>query len=343
MVFKQGSKNSSTLKISDTRSLSILYGVNGLMASISESSGPAVISGQAVRAYYDGKAVKVPSEKLSRSTSSKPVPTKGTFNVALPATAQNPAMDAHNYPQGSGVGILTLSNNGTVIFAGTLADGSPFTASSALVTTSKYPFHAQLTTPGGKSSDKGGSLSGEMTVDQTQTNSDVAAQGLTWIRPKVTELNTTTPAALATQLYSDGWPSGIKIDAFGTFYDRTSTIQSTLGLQDSSSPTSNAQLVFESSKLTSTLTFKDFAIVKNTITKTTKTDKTTVLTASASSGLFSGSFKANWTGFVKAPVFKGILLDKGAHKGGYGFFISNIKDDKNPESGNVTLGKVPAL
>ena len=53
----------------------------------------------------------------------------------------------------------------------------------------------------------------------------------------------------------------------------------------------------------------------------------------------TGTFTPNWPNQSTAkPGFKGIMIQKGASKGGYGFFISNAKDDGAPESGGVILG-----
>lgn len=338
VVFNQASKRSRTLKISDTRSLSLLYTNVGINVNVSEA-GSLVVTGVAERAFYNGTTAKVPAAKLSRTTPKTPL-TKGVFNVALNAKAQNPVVDTHLYPQGSGLGVLTLGDNGTLTFAGSLADGSTFTASSALVTESTYPFFAQLITPGAASSVKGGSLSGQMTVDPAQANTDVAGIDLRWIRPAVAQITGTTPAALATQLYTAGWPTGIRLDAVGTFYDKSQTLQTTLVLDGTSPSANNSQLQFTSPELLTAITVKNFAIIGNTVTKISKTDKLGTLRASAATGLFSGTFTPSWESFAKAPAFKGILLQKGADPRGYGYFISNAKDALDPESGNVTLGKV---
>lgn len=338
VVFNDASKLSSTLKINSTRSLSLFFTNIGITVNVSEGAN-LVVSGVAGRAFYNGTTAKVPAAKLSRTTPTTPL-TKGVFNVALPSKVQNPVVDTHLYPQGSGLGVLTLGNNGTVTFAGTLADGSAFTASSALITDSAYPFFAQLNTPGAAGSVKGGSLSGQMTVDPTQLLSDVAGVDLRWIRPAVAQITGTTPAALETQLYTAGWPTGIRLDAVGTFYDKSKTIQTTLELTGTSPSANNSQLQFTSPELLSAIAVKNFAIIGNTVTKISKTDKLGTLRASAATGFFSGTFTPSWTGFAKAPAFKGILLQKGNDPRGYGYFISNAKDDLDPESGKVTLGKV---
>lgn len=338
VVFNDASKLSSTLKINSTRSLSLFFTNNGISVLVSEGAN-LVVGGVAGRAFYNGTTVKVPAAKLSRTPPTTPL-TKGIFNVALPSKGQSPALDTHLYPQGSGLAVFTLGVDGTVTFAGTLADGSAFTASSALVTESTYPFFAQLNTPGAASAVKGGSLSGQMTVDPAQVNTDVAGVDLRWIRPAVTQVTGTTPTALATQLYTAGWPTGIRLDAVGTFYDKSKTIQATLDLAGTSPSANNSQLQFTSPELASAITVKNFAIIGNTVTKISKADKLGALSASAATGFFKGAFTPSWANFAKAPAFKGILLQKGADPRGYGYFISNAKDDLDPESGKVTLGKV---
>ena len=39
------------------------------------------------------------------------------------------------------------------------------------------------------------------------------------------------------------------------------------------------------------------------------------------------------------PRYRGILVQKGANKGGYGYFISTAAGDRDPESGGVSLTK----
>jgi hypothetical protein len=64
------------------------------------------------------------------------------------------------------------------------------------------------------------------------------------------------------------------------------------------------------------------------------------LTVVPTTGMFSGTFTPNWTSAATAkPAFRGVILQKGTSKGGYGYFISNRTSDTDPESGRVTLGK----
>ena len=65
-----------------------------------------------------------------------------------------------------------------------------------------------------------------------------------------------------------------------------------------------------------------------------------ILSLTQSSGAVSGSFTPDWANAAPSkPAFKGILLQKGANKGGFGYFLSNVVGDTNPESGGVTLSK----
>jgi hypothetical protein len=82
--------------------------------------------------------------------------------------------------------------------------------------------------------------------------------------------------------------------------------------------------------------------VTATVAKIPTTDKTFTLTATASTGAFSGTILPNWTPTAAAlPTFKGIILQKGANRAGFGFFLSNIPNDTDPESGGVSLSKQP--
>ncbi|HYF36813.1 MAG TPA: sialidase family protein, partial [Prosthecobacter sp.] len=147
----------------------------------------------------------------------------------------------------------------------------------------------------------------------------------------------TTVAALATQLYTAGWPEGIRVDALGALYDKSQSVQSTLGLEAANATDGNAQLHFSDGQLTKDIVKTNFNITGSTVA--TLKDSSYTLAPVAASGTFSGTFTPNWTNPDKVkPAFKGILIQKGASKGGYGFFISNAKSDLDPQSGGVTLG-----
>ncbi|HYF36711.1 MAG TPA: choice-of-anchor D domain-containing protein [Prosthecobacter sp.] len=294
------------------------------------TNGIATSTGTATRALYSATS-RVPAALLNSATS-------GLFTIGFPAREQTPAADATTYPQGDGFATLTLKDNGTLTLSGTLADGTTVTGSSALVAGDVSPVLVQLATPGAAATAKGGSLSGILTFDTTQPDSDVtAATDLLWIRPAVSEQPGTTGVNLATQLYTAGWPNGIRVGAIGAHYNSAITVQNSLGLSAVDATNGNAQLELADGKLSEPITKTKFNISGNTVAKIPATDASYTLTALAATGAFSGTFTPDWTASAK-PAFKGILIQKGLNKGGYGYFLSNATGDLNPESGGVTLG-----
>jgi hypothetical protein len=304
------------------------------------------VTGLAQRAFY-GTGRKLPVELLNRKVpATAAAVNRGFLTVALPAKAQVPARDLSSYPQGSGVGTVTWTDVGAVSFAGTLADGSTFTGSSGFVTSVQWPYHAMLATPGAAAAaPKGGSLSGLFEADLAQAGSDVTGSSLLWIRPSVLELTGTTAAAKATQLYTSGWPEGIRVDAVGAFYDDAQDVTSALGLGPVNAVTGNGELAFSGGKLVNEVLISAFNIEagatagSGVVTKIPATNSSFTLMVNPKLGTWSGTFTPDWTQAVAVkPAFKGILLQKGTGRGGYGWFISNRSADLDPESGEATLG-----
>jgi hypothetical protein len=263
----------------------------------------------------------------------------GTYTVALPSQAQDPAIDTASYPQGDGYGTITLTNTGGITFAVTLADNTTLSATTALVKGKEAPFFGQILTPGSTTA-RGGSLSGTLKLDLTQADSDLTGTDLLWFRPTVTQQTGTTSTALATRLYTAGWPTGIKVDAVGARYLNTQTVQVSLGLGAVNTTTGNAKLQFADGKLTAQITKTNFNINGSTVTKFPATDTSFTLTTTATTGAFTGTIRPDWTPKATAlPAFKGIMLQKGTNQGGFGFFLSNIPNDLDPQSGGVSLGK----
>jgi len=328
-LFSVGTSKLSTLSFSGY-SLTLSYSAGAVQATLTKSG--VVSNGTAKRVIYT-TANKVRADLLNAGA------TAGLYNVAVTSKAQTPAALLGTYPQGDGVGTVTLSNVGLVTFAGTLADGTAYTASSGLVSGDESPVFAQLLTPG-STTQKGGSLGGVLAFDETATDSDVTATDLVWIRPAVTELTGTTVNARATQLYTDGWPSGIVVDAVGALYDKSVKVQVSLDLATVASGVKNALLEFDEGKLTGVVSQDGLRIVDNVVAKVPTTNAAFTLTVVPTTGMFSGTFTPNWTSAATAkPAFRGVILQKGTSKGGYGYFISNRTSDTDPESGRVTLGK----
>lgn len=281
---------------------------------------------------------------------------QGFYTVALPALEQTPPKPASTYPQGAGYGSLTLKKNGTLTLAGVLADGSKFTAASALVAGNTSPVHAQLPTPGSTTL-KGGSLLGRLAFDPDAPDTDVSSaslgwavfggkggpppesgSGLLWLRPEVVQQTGTTAAALATQLYTQGWEQGITVGFAGALYDKTRTVQSALELPGTG-PEGNAELAFEGAPLLDKVAYTSLNVEGNKVVKLPVTDRRYTLSFTGNTGVMKGTFTPFWSNpGTSLPAFNGVILQKGANRGGRGFFLSNRVSDLDPESGVVTLG-----
>ncbi len=153
----------------------------------------AVIS--ADRALYTAKKNPVAPFK------NVPAGLLGKYTVHFAAlAAPNNGYGATKFPQGDGVGLLTISKTGNARIAGTLADGTPFSYTNALSSTNHWPFYFALA--GGK-----GSISGEAVFrDSVALMSDVDGLGMNWFKP----------AKPGAEFYPDGWANGIQTDLLGS-------------------------------------------------------------------------------------------------------------------------------
>ncbi|MDZ4288436.1 MAG: hypothetical protein U0984_10790 [Prosthecobacter sp.] len=159
------------------------------------------------------------------------------------------------------------------------------------------------------------------------SDTDVTGWDMMWFRP-----------AAAVPLYTDGWPGGIEIHAVGALYSAAKKVQETLDLGVADATNGNAELQFTAGKLIAPISKTNLNIKGNTVVKIPAGDSSFTLTINASAGTFSGTFLPNWASQAATkPVFKGVLLQKGSRKGGFGYFLSNAKNDPDPESGGVTL------
>ncbi|GEM_PF-1847938 len=316
-----------TLVFDGGKELSLTFASGKLEAVLVNGSDGS--SGDIFPAIYSKTSTLAGSPLLNRPAKAGDPVNQGYYTVVLESKAQTPPRDSDTYPQGDGYTSLTLAVDGTFKFAGVLADKTKVTGASALVAGHTSPVFAQLLTPGAAT--KNATFGGVLAFDTAPADTDVSGQDLVWIRPAVTET-----ATLATQLYTDGWPEGITVDAFGALF-ATSDIESSLGL-GSPSPIGNSSFVFSGGKLAANLE-KVVNIAVNTTTPAITGDKSIKAMISAKTGIFTGAFTPNWLPLdTKQPAHAGILLLKGANKGGYGHFISNIPGDTNPASGAVSLG-----
>jgi hypothetical protein len=295
---------------------------DGLQVTVTAPGG-AVITGQA-----QPKLSTAPSVLLNRSNGSQ-----GYFTLALSTREPASPEEAATYPQGTGYATITLARAGTFTVAAVLPDGTKVTASSFLVAGAESPVFVPLSTPGANASVKGGSVSGMLKFDTAAVRSDVSGDNWQWFRPQAL-----TPAAKA-QTYRSGWPDGILLDVLGGLYQSSISAQTALGLLATDLVNGNARLVLTNGNLDPTVS-KPFNLDGNKFVKLDAKDGSYSLSLAPTTGLFKGTFEPNWLNPAKTrPAFQGVVLQKSAHSGGFGFFLSNASGDLNPESGAVILSK----
>jgi hypothetical protein len=281
------------------------------------TNGAAVSNVTAERAVpYDGKtpATTVPATILDTVT-------KGFHTGVIPSESQG-ALANNKFPQGDGVVSFTVSKKGAFKAAGTLADGTKFSAASALNKLNSAPLFAQLYKK------KAGIISVSLKFDSTRADSDALGADLLWIRP----------ADAVAKQYPEGWPAGITLDMLAARYrapQKGDTTSAFPGLGADNLTTGNATLTAADGKLTSAVVNNVNISAKNKVTNAPATDKDFKLTFAAPKGTLGGSF--THTDGTK-PKFTGIVFQKGPSKGGYGFFLST-KPKAGPagEGGGITL------
>jgi hypothetical protein len=238
---------------------------------------------------------------LDRAAGTVPVSylvNKGFYTLALQPQSAHPILLASEYPQGYGVGSVTVAANGTIKYAGTLADGTPFSGATTLSKNRAAGIHAPLY--------KGaGSFGGMITFDDTLADTDVAGADMFWFRPWQNVHH-----------YPFGWPEGINVDLVGAKF--AIPVGASV-LPDLTAATPNATLSFMDGLLPSDLDNDVQVAINNAVTSVPPGDTTFKATITAAKGTFAGDFTHD---NGSRPKFSGIILQKGANKGGYGFFLT---------------------
>lgn len=284
-----------------------------------QAQGPqAMMEGVARLPAYDSKTA-APASLLNNGK-------QGYYTFALPAMEQIPARSAATYPQGAGFGSFKLQANGTLRLTGTLADGTPITAATALLPGDEMALHVPLRTPGGKAGDLGGSLIGTLIFDPMNEDSDVREEWLLWFRPQVMVKSGSSKLAKETQLYTEGWPEGIESGFIGVQYDALIKVEADEPL-----------LRLSDGKLDEPVSVSNFSLTGGKVSKPAS-DRSFTLKFAQGTGKLSGTFTPDWDNAgSRLPAWQGIWLRKGSHSGGWGFFLSTLEDDSHPESGLMRL------
>lgn len=281
--------------------------INGTVTEYRRSTVVGTSSFIAERAGFS-KSSSVPGQYLAN---------KGSYTLVFPAQPQSSEFTAHDYPQGDGVGTATVKADGTVSFAGTLADGTKFTASSLLWSDLRLPLYTELY-------GKAGSLGGIIAFNDSLPASDFQGDSLFWFRPFQN-----------VQHYPYGWPEGLGTVVLGARYAVGST--SSLGtLPAADASLGNAVLAFTDGLLADDVTKAVNLDAKDKAVNAPVADKSFSLSISQSTGLFSGKFTHS---DGTQPAFSGVVFQKGPQRGGYGLFLSTppkVRDGLG-EAGAVTL------
>lgn len=252
---------------------------------------------------------------------------KGSYTVVFRNVSQALALDGFTtltpaeYPEGHGHAVLTLTAKGAVSLSGILADGTAVSASAPLSENLDWPLFKQIYS--GK-----GCIGGMVKFDRLQSDSDLSQAGCYWFRPAIS----------GQQYYPGGWPSGIKVHLLGSLYQATSnnSVLPTLGASDADG---NADLQMDGGLLGGPLA-KTVFIAPNDAVTNVPADSSFKLNITRRTGIFSGTLPhPNGT----KPPFKGVILQKGANVGGWGWFLTTKpkKVDGSGQAGSVKL--IPQL
>ncbi len=268
------------------------------------------------RAAFDGNTSLVDAAVLAN---------KGVFTAVLPSETQ-PVLTTTQFPQGDGVGVITVTKAGKLSFEGTLADGTPFAASAPLSAGYTAPLYAPLYA-------KKGSIAGIVTISladlaNPNANSDISGDDFLWLRP----------ADAKAKYYPAGWAGGVDVDLIAASYNgakQTPAVSVFPGLN----ATGGATIQFADGKLAGLVTKDVLISTANKVTNVPATDKSYKLTIVAPTGALGGSFTHS---DGKKPTFKGIIYQKGPTKGGYGYFLSVfVKGGPTGEGGGVSISPKP--
>lgn len=275
------------------------------LANVVWSSATDTITG-IVRQYLRSTVIAESEFTLKRAAFSAKVPVApasyldngGKYTVIIPTKAQTNGLTAADYPQGDGSGLITIAKTGLVKFVGCLADGTAFTASAPIASDLSVPFFVQIYA-------KKGSFSSLVQLDDSQTESDLAASDCAWFRPWQNKQ----------QYYPWGWEEGVTLDLLGAKFAVTKGVSV---LQ------SGASTLAFSDGLLSTNVNKAVDIAStNKVTNVPATDKTFAVAIVSTTGDVKGTFTPDETNNPKVKTaFKGKVYQKGSNPGAYGFFLS---------------------
>jgi hypothetical protein len=244
---------------------------------------------------------------------------KGYYTVVIPAKAQSNGLVDANYPQGDGIGSITVTPAGLMTFTGKLADGTAVTVSAPLSAALTSPLFAQIYLA------KAGSFGGLITLADSHPDHDLLGSGFLWFKP-----------FMGGQYYPYGWPEGVSTIPVGAKYLAVPGTSVLPGLSVVAKTIHNALLTFRLGGLTSEVKKPFHLSALNAVTRFgIPADASYTLTLTAATGKFAGTF-THMDG--SKPAYSGVILQKGPLSGGYGYFLAPmLKIPGGGLSGHVSL------
>jgi hypothetical protein len=215
-------------------------------------------------------------------------------------TSQGAGFTSQDYPQGDGYLTFKVLANGTVTMSGKLADDTAVLMSGNLSQANHWPIFQSLY--GNK-----GCIAADAVLDDTQTNTDATAINMLWFRPFQN-----------VQWYPYGWSEGIFIDMLASKYT-PSPATVFPGLAATNPTTGNTDLKFTNGLLSTDMTKFINLTTTNVLTKAPLTDTSFTFVPAFTTGVLNGTFTHN---DGSKPKWQGVLMQKGANKGGHGYFMS---------------------
>lgn len=264
------------------------------------------------------------------------------------APRQTMGYEREDYPQGYGFGTMTLTKTGTATLAGTLADGTPVSAT----TTISQPLAAGAGHDGSVAIfvplyNKLGFVSGYVDLNYLASETDMDSPDLKWMRPSMT----------TSHYYPAGWPDVLKVGLQGAKFTYVAVnlagTRSVLKAPDTAGDdygddieqtlddNGNAELTFGDGALTEDLSKLAFLSTKDVVTLVPDNDPTFTLLPVHTTGAFSGKFIHTDDNKID---YRGVFYQKGVNSGGYGYFLTVLPRPINytGESGWVEiLGEAP--
>jgi hypothetical protein len=261
-----------------------------------------------------------------------PTATSAVYNVIirpLPVADQPPDFQERYYAQGAGFGRLTLTRTGTATFSGVaLADGTTgITASTFLDSFGEAALYFPLY-------NKQGFFRCILDFDNNPPSAPMDAGLVEWLRPP-----------LNSHYYAAGWREIIATTVEATRYTIVPG-RSSLDAVGVDAPIEapdldgNATLQFSKGQLDGILIKRVNVTTADAVTKVPANDPTFALKIDRNTGLISGTFGHTDSNVIP---FRGILFQKGALSGGWGYFLTKQPTpiDFSGESGLVQLIGVP--